>query len=121
MSKNTRLVYSTDPKENRTCPKCKELAPECRCIPEDNIINSQFTAIFRLEKNGRGGKTVTVLDGLPRHETYLKDLLKEIKTRCGTGGTFQVGPKSGILEIQGDKRDAIKKILTSKSIKFKGV
>lgn len=80
-----------------------------------------FTVVFRLEKNGRGGKTVTVMEGFPRNETYLKTLAKELKAKCGVGGTHTLGPKSGIIEIQGDKRDKLKQILDSKKIKFKGV
>ena len=77
--KNTRLVYSTDPKDNVVCAVCKELQAECRCKPEDSVEGAKFTIVFRLEKNGRGGKTVTVLDGFPRNEAYLKELLRETK------------------------------------------
>lgn len=118
---STRLVYSTDPKDSINCAKCKKHKDDCICVPEDSVADSKFTVIFRLEKNGRGGKTVTVLDGLPRNETFLKDLTKELKNKCGTGGTYNLGPKSGLIEIQGDSRDKIKKILEQKKIKFKGM
>lgn len=118
--KNTRLVYSTDPKDNQRCPKCRELLAECECVSHNDNV-SDFTAVFRIEKGGRGGKTVTVLDGLPRNEKYLKELTKELKTRCGTGGTYTISEKAGIIEIQGDKRDAMKKILEAKKIRFKGM
>ncbi len=121
MSKNIRLVYSTDPKENRICPKCKELLAECECVSLDAPIPSTFTVIFRLEKNGRGGKTVTVLDGLPKNENLLKDLTKELKSKCGTGGTYDFSDKAGFIEIQGDKREAIKKIFDAKKIRYKGM
>lgn len=117
---NIRLVYSTDPKDNVICPQCKQLKAECRCRSEDDP-SQKFTVIFRLEKNGRGGKTVTVLDGLPRNEEFLKSLSKELKAKCGVGGSFSIGEKHGIIEIQGDKRDALKKILDTKAIKYKGV
>jgi translation initiation factor 1 len=120
MSKNTRLVYSTDSRENEVCPKCKELKPECTCGPELKV-SANYTVIFRIEKGGRGGKTVTVMDGFPRHETLLKDLTKEFKSKCGTGGTYVLSSNSGLIEIQGDKREKIKKLLTAKGIKFKGV
>lgn len=120
MIKNTRLVYSTDPKENQLCPVCEELTPECTCAPQE-AVPAAFTVIFRLEKNGRGGKTVTVLDGLPKNEAFLKELTKELKSRCGTGGTYLTSGKSGIIEIQGDKREAVKKILDAKKIRFKGM
>ena len=118
---NTRLVYSTDPKDNIKCPQCKELKAECRCQPEEAVDGAKFTIVFRLEKNGRGGKTVTVLDGFPRNEGYLKDLSKELKAKCGVGGSFSLGEKHGIIEIQGDKRDQLKKILDAKGLRYKGM
>jgi translation initiation factor 1 len=61
------------------------------------------------EKNGRGGKTVTVVTGfvgigLPEKES----LAKKMQKACGVGGTV----KDGRIEIQGDKRDEVARILT---------
>lgn len=61
------------------------------------------------EKAGRGGKTVTVVTnfvgiGLPEKEK----LAKQMQKACGCGGTV----KDGRIEIQGDKREQIAKILT---------
>ena len=61
------------------------------------------------EKAGRGGKTVTVIRGfvgigLPEKERLAKDMQRV----CGTGGTV----KDGNIEIQGDKRPEVAKILT---------
>src|SRR5688572_7293638 len=58
---------------------------------------------------GRGGKTVTVITnfvgiGLPEKEK----LAKEMRQVCGTGGTV----KEGRIEIQGDKREEVARILT---------
>lgn len=112
-SDSSTLVYSTDPKDQ------KILKPE-PAKPE--LVQSRnFVAIFRLEKNSRGGKTVTVVDGLPKNEIWLKELTKELKTKCGVGGTYIMSGKDGIIEIQGDKREAIKKIFEQKQIKFKGM
>ncbi len=80
-----------------------------------------FVVVFRIEKNGRGGKTVTVMDQLPKEEIFLQNLTKEIKNKCGVGGTYVMTGKEGLIEIQGDKRDQIKKILDEKGIKYKGV
>lgn len=118
--KNTKLVYSTDPKDQR-CPKCKEYFAECACVKQDLVQSKNFVAIFRLEKNARGGKVVTVVDGLPKIEIYLKELCKELKTKCGVGGTYLMSGKEGIIEIQGDKREQIKKIFEQKNIKYKGM
>lgn len=119
--KNTRLVYSTDPKDNVLCPKCKKLRDECTCIEQEQVKEGAFTVIFRLEKNGRGGKTVTVMEGFPRNEEFLTALTKELKAKCGVGGTSSLGAKTGVIEIQGDSREKLKKILTIKGIKYKGV
>jgi len=58
---------------------------------------------------GRGGKTVTVVKnfvgiGLPEKE----QLAKAMQRACGTGGTV----KDGQIEIQGDKRAEVARILT---------
>jgi len=60
-------------------------------------------------KAGRGGKTVTVVKnfsgiGLPEKE----QLAKTMQRACGTGGTV----KNGQIEIQGDKREEVARILT---------
>jgi translation initiation factor 1 len=60
-------------------------------------------------KAGRGGKTVTVVKnfvgiGLPEKE----QLAKQMQRACGTGGTV----KNGQIEIQGDKREEVARILT---------
>lgn len=61
------------------------------------------------ETAGRGGKTVTVVTnfigiGLPEKE----QLAKKMRNACGAGGTV----KDGRIEIQGDRRDVVAKILT---------
>lgn len=61
------------------------------------------------QKAGRGGKTVTVVTGfvgigLPEKE----QLAKAMQKVCGTGGTV----KEGRIEIQGDKRAEVARILT---------
>lgn len=57
----------------------------------------------RRETGGRGGKTVTVIHGVPLPEATLKELAGELKRLCGTGGTA----KEGTIEIQGDHRERI--------------
>ena len=62
------------------------------------------------QTGGRGGKTVTVIAnfvgiGLPEKEK----LAREMQKACGCGGTV----KDGKIEIQGDKRDEVARILTN--------
>lgn len=63
----------------------------------------------RRETGGRGGKTVTTVGGfigigLPEKE----QLCKKMRVACGCGGTV----KDGTIEIQGDQRDTVARILT---------
>lgn len=80
----------------------------------------KFVAVLRIEKQGRGGKTVTVIDRLPKSELFLKDLTKKLKNRCGAGGTYLMDGKDGVIEIQGDKRDVIRALLLKEGIQSKG-
>jgi translation initiation factor 1 len=116
-----KLVYSTDPLLNRPCKQCKELVPECVCPDRSESVQSRnFTATLRVEKQGRGGKTVTVIDGLPKVGVYLKDLTKRLKNACGSGGTFSLEGKEGRIEIQGDQRERIRTLLAQEGIRTKG-
>lgn len=84
-------------------------------------MNSRnFVAVLRIEKQGRGGKTVTVIDGLPKLNVFLKELTKKLKSACGSGGTFSMEGKEGQIEIQGDKREMIRALLEKDGIKTKG-
>ncbi|MFO0698712.1 MAG: translation initiation factor [Nitrospira sp.] len=57
----------------------------------------------------RGGKTVTVITGFVGiAETEKERLAKQMQKVCGTGGTV----KEGRIEIQGDQREAVARILT---------
>jgi translation initiation factor 1 len=120
MSKDTRLVYSTDPALNRKCPKCGELVPECVCAPEADADASRFVATLRIEKQGRAGKTVTVVDRLPKNEVFLRNLTTLLKKKCGSGGTYLMDGRDGVIEIQGDKRDLVRAALAKEGIRSKG-
>jgi translation initiation factor 1 len=120
MNKTTRLVYSSDPELNKKCQKCKEVVSECTCEPEVDPSSYKFIAILRMEKQGRGGKTVTVIDRLPKNEIFLKNLTTLLKKKCGSGGTYLMDGKEGVIEIQGDKRDIIRPILLKEGIQSKG-
>ena len=45
------------------------------------VDHKKFVVVFRIETQSRGGKTVTVLDKLPAHETFVKELTKELKIK----------------------------------------
>ena len=124
MGKDTRLVYSTDPALNVRCSRCRELESECTCQPEQEAKDSggryRFVAVLRIEKQARGGKTVTVIDKLPKNEAFLKQLTTQLKKKCGAGGTYLTDGRDGVIEIQGDKRELIRKLLAAEGIQSKG-
>ncbi len=82
------------------------------------IKSTNFVAKLRIEN--RRGKKVTLIDGLPKIEPYLKDLCKTLKNKYGAGGTYHLDGKEGAVEIQGDQRDSIREWLNQKGIKTKG-
>tara|TARA_R110001592_G_scaffold138511_5_gene357719 strand:+ start:21282 stop:21644 length:363 start_codon:yes stop_codon:yes gene_type:complete len=107
-NKNNRLVYSTE--LGKTCPDCENAIEDCTCKDE---TTPQGDGIIRvsLDTKGRKGKGVTLIKGLPLKSTDLKVLAKELKQKCGVGGSV----KDGNIEIQGDHRELLMTILKSKS------
>ena len=91
------LVYSTD--AGRMCPQCRQPQAQCRCAAtaQAATIGDGRVRVSR-ETQRRGGKTVTVVRGLPLDAEALATLGKRLRTTCGTGGTA----KDGVLELQGD-------------------
>jgi translation initiation factor 1 len=93
---SSRLVYSTD--HGRICPDCRQpqdrrVCKSLRAVPAgDGIVR------VRREVQGRGGKAVTVVRGVPLDTAGLKALGQELKAACGSGGTV----KDGVIEVQGD-------------------
>ena len=94
-------VYSTE--HGRICPGCSKPLADCVCSKKHHVNEGDgFVRIGRVTK-GRKGKGVTTISGLPLDSQGLLALGKELKKRCGSGGTV----KEGILEIQGDHRDML--------------
>jgi translation initiation factor 1 len=66
------------------------------------------------DRKGRGGKTVTLVAGLPSGAD-VEALASALKRLCGTGGTV----REGVIEIQGDVRERIKPELERRGYKVK--
>ena len=92
------LVYSTE--MGRMCPGCGKPAATCACAKGAPPKSDGVVRIMRQTK-GRKGKGVCLITGLP--PDGLEKLAKELKQRCGTGGTV----KEGVIEIQGDHRETL--------------
>ncbi|MBQ2366891.1 MAG: translation initiation factor [Bacteroidaceae bacterium] len=92
------VVYSTNPDFSYDTGEQEE--------PETLPKNTQKLRV-RIEKNHRGGKTVTIVSGFTGSEADLKELGKLLKTKCGVGGSA----KEGELLIQGEFKEKVVEIL----------
>lgn len=100
------VVYSTNPEFQYG----SELEKVKKTLSPD-----QQLLYVRLDRKNRKGKTVTLVDGFTGTEEELKSLGKELKSRCGTGGSA----KDGEILVQGDFRDRIMILLKEKGFKVK--
>lgn len=115
--RNARTVYSTG--AGRICPTCGWPRADCHCssaLARDQPVPDRIVAKLRMEKTGRGGKTVTVIYDLPGNQPFLKALAAELKRACGAGGAVV----QNTVEIQGDLRDRIRAVLEKKGWTVKG-
>jgi translation initiation factor 1 len=114
---NARLVYSTD--SAGRCPGCGWPQRNCQCSRTHAgkaDVPARIVAKLRVEKKGRGGKTVTVVYGLPQNTEFLRELSQELKRACGTGGT---ATDDGV-ELQGDLSERVRSELTKRHYIVKG-
>jgi translation initiation factor 1 len=70
-------------------------------------------AVVRLERTGRGGKDVTVVEQLPLSPTEREQWLKALKSSLGCGGTIE----GDTLVIQGDQRTRLPALLSARGVK----
>ncbi|WP_150910053.1 translation initiation factor Sui1 [Marinobacter halotolerans] len=101
------LVFSTE--QGRMCPDCRHPVTDCRCGEDVAPAGDGVVRVSR-ETKGRKGKGVTLITGIPLAGSELKAYAKQLKARCGTGGTV----KDGVVEIQGDQRDILVPLLKEK-------
>jgi len=112
---NARIVYSSA--AGKICRGCGQPERGCRCGQAASApVPVRPVAKLRMEKKGRGGKTVTVVFGLPNNTAFLKELTQELKRACGTGGT---ATDEGV-ELQGDLRDRVRELLLARGYLVKG-
>ena len=98
------MVYSTNP----------DFQFETEDVEEaETLPKNQQKLRVRIEKNGRKGKTVTLVTGFIGNETDLKDLGKILKTKLCTGGST----KDGEIIIQGDVKTKTIEILKTEGYK----
>jgi translation initiation factor 1 len=88
------LVYSTDP--NFSAPKEEQEETE-------TLAPQQQKLLIKLESKHRAGKLVTLITGFEGKQEDLETLAKQLKTKCGTGGSA----KEGEIIIQGDYKEKV--------------
>jgi translation initiation factor 1 len=103
---NTRLVYSTGA-ENVVAEKKGGGAPAQRQAEGRGVR-------LRLDRRA-SDRVATLVSGLAGSPRQLAELLKQLKTACGAGGTV----KDGVLELQGDHRDKVEAVLRERGIASK--
>ncbi|MFP4547531.1 MAG: translation initiation factor [Fidelibacterota bacterium] len=108
MKKNKRMVYSTDPDVKIE----KEEKKEPGTLPPD-----QQELKLLIDRKGRKGKEVTLIQGFVGKKEDLKQLGKRLKQVCGVGGSV----KNGQILIQGNFRDKICQILESENFNIKKI
>lgn len=92
------VVYSTNPDFQYTTDE-EELI--------ETLPKQQQKLRVSIEKNHRGGKTVTLVKNFVGCDDDLKELARLLKTRCGVGGSA----KDGEIIVQGDFKPRVIEIL----------
>jgi translation initiation factor 1 len=113
----TRLFAGTPFDIPPVCDDCGKLESECVCTAEekasraisqqrdaDRLPPSDQTASVRTQKR-KGGRVVTVVEGLTSKANDLPNLLTQLQAVCGTGGTVKA--KEDLIELQGDHQSKV--------------
>src|SRR5690349_1821642 len=119
-----RLVYDSDAVQPGRCATCGKRLDRCSCgsprveqrseskplsVPRDGVVR-----LLR-DRKGRGGKTVTLVAGVPGSAETLAALASDLKRLCGAGGTL----RGDVIEIHGDLRDRLRAELERRGYKVK--
>jgi translation initiation factor 1 len=86
-------------------------APPAKPLPPG--VKAIARAVVRMERSGRGGKEVTVVERLPLTASEREKWLKELKASLGCGGVVE----GDTLVLQGDHRKRLPEILTRRGVK----
>ncbi|GAB6038685.1 translation initiation factor Sui1 [Fundidesulfovibrio butyratiphilus] len=110
---NSVPVYSTE--QGRMCPKCGKPDASCACQRTKAAPKGDGVVRVARQTKGRKGKGVCLVTGLPLSGEDLEKLARQLKQRLGAGGAV----KDGVVEIQGDRREALVQELAKLGYKAK--
>ena len=102
------IVYSTNPDFQYRYDEMEEKA---------TLLPAKQDLRVMLDKKNRSGKMVTLITGFVGTQDDLATLAKDLKTKCGVGGSA----KDGEILVQGDFRDKILQMLQQKGYKAKKI
>lgn len=100
------VVYSTNPNFHYEYESEEEPA---------TLLPSEQTLYVSLDRKQRGGKEVTLIEGFVGADSDLQQLGKQLKSKCGVGGTA----KNGEIMIQGNFREKIIELLLKEGFRVK--
>ena len=103
--KEKSVVYSTNPNFNT----------EDEMEDDETLSPAEQDLRVSIDTKQRKGKSVTLITGFVGSDDELKELGKELKSKCGVGGSS----KDGDIIIQGDVREKVLKIIADKGYKAK--
>ena len=92
------IVYSTNPDFQYSTDEMEE---------NETLPKQQQKLRVSIEKNHRGGKTVTIVRNFIGTSDDIKELGKLLKTKCGVGGST----KDGEILVQGEFKEKVVEIL----------
>lgn len=114
------LFAGTELYQPPKCDRCGALESDCQCpeiieIPE--VLPPEKQTVKLAVEKRKKGKLVTVVRGLAEGtpEPHLSQLLKQLKNKCGAGGSVQAGN----LEIQGDHLETLTDELKQRGYRLK--
>ncbi|MCX2837067.1 MULTISPECIES: translation initiation factor [Salinimicrobium] len=102
------FVFSTD---KDFTPESHNEEQEESLAPQDQLLEAHYSS------KGRAGKKVTVVKGYVGPQEDLDALGKDLKKKCGVGGSV----KDGEIIIQGDVRDKVMSYLRELGYKVKRI
>lgn len=98
---------------NTNSEPSKELPPPEPPIKPEPRAATVPRAVVRLERKGRGGKDVTVLEQIDLTPTVRQRWLKELKAALGCGGSIE----GDAIVLQGDHRKRLPELLTKMGVR----